>query len=155
MSIVGDILRLGHVTAREHRWIAGMGAFQWCSGLDEFRRFIDRQHVIAHVIRVGDAPVGFCAYELTGDVDLGMGQVVLREFAIDPRHRLRGNGALALWTIIRTKLNPGRPYLTATVDERNLDAQRWLRACHVKAVNVARGYFGDRDGITFQLRREF
>lgn len=150
-----DALTIGYLTGQHFAWIASMPQFNQCSGLKDFKRLIERKNVIGFVARVGPTPVGFGAYELTGDVHAGLGQVVVRELVIAPESRRRGHGAMTLWKLVRLKLDPGRPYLSLTVDERNLDAQRWLRACGVKAVNVARGYFGDRDGITFQLRREF
>lgn len=148
-------LCISFLTGEHHRWIAQIGEFAECHNLPGFQRLIGRKGVIGFLVRQGEHHLGFGAYELTGDTKQSSGQVVLRELTIVPHLRRCGFGRLALMTIARTKLGPTRPYLTATVHECNLGAQRWLKACRMPAVKLARGYFGDRDGITFQIRREF
>ena len=121
-------------------------AFHRPWGEQEFRRVLSRPGVLGvvaedHAGRI----VGYVVYMM-----LPTSYEIL-SLAVHPGRRLQGVGRQLLWRVLKNvKATYDRARVRIEVDERNLSAQRFLRACGVQATGVIPGACGGRDYYRFQ-----
>lgn len=94
--------------------------------------------------------VGYIVYELHPF------KLDVLNLAVHPEYRHRGFGRALLGHVLERLSKEGVPRLTCMVRESNLDAQCFLRACGIRAVNVAKKHWAnpDEDGYLFAKRQE-
>lgn len=121
-------------------------------GEEDFLERLRRRNVIGYVAAVdgphgSDVVVGFFVFELHAD------HLVILNLAVHPDHRLQGLGRAMIGKMAGKLSDHRRTHLTADVDEANLDAHLFLKACGLRATHVISG--GDpsgRDAYTFECR---
>lgn len=107
---------------------------------------IPATEVAGHVVRFDPPAVaGYCVYASAND------GIVLTNMAVDPQFRHHGIGRRFLERL-ECKLKGPRRQIIAEVDERNLQAQRFFRACGWRCVAIAR-HLGHDGGALYRFRR--
>lgn len=106
---------------------------------DEFRQALRSRNCIGMVAvdQTTDAVVGFMIYELSKT------SLKILNFAVDPKHRLKGVGRKMLDKLTGKLSSQRRSRVTADVRERNLDAHLFFKACGFRATGIVRDCFDD------------
>lgn len=93
--------------------------------------------------------VGYCIYEKNRR------SIELLSVAVHPWYRGFG---VSRELVLRVKLemDARRRHVEATVSERNLEAQKWMRALNFRCIETFKDYFGQNcDGYRFRFQPEF
>lgn len=96
----------------------------------DFRRALNREATKALTAFHNGAPVGFVMYETAGDY------LVITRLAVGRKYRRQGVGRY-LVDLMRQKLaDTHRSRLYATVNERNVTAQLFLKSCGLRCEQI-------------------
>lgn len=89
-------------------------------------------------------PIGFALYDVMQD------RIWMVNLSVAADIRRAGVGRELLRDVERDAVRMKRDTVFASVDERNVEAQLWLKACGYKCCQVRRNEYGDDcDGYTF------
>lgn len=106
-----------------------------------------RSSVIGMVAENGEKILGFMIY------DLQKTEIRMLDFAVHPMWRREGVGSELIGRIDNKLRNLHRSRAVANVQERNLETQKFLRACGWRATAVERGFYDDgQDAYVFERR---
>jgi ribosomal-protein-alanine N-acetyltransferase len=129
-----EVLRVEN-TKFEHTWSE-----------DDFLNALRQRNCIGMVAEDKGKIVGHMLYELHSD------RLRLLNFVVDPEYRQRGVGRQMMDRLIEKLSQQRRHSVDLVVEERNVDAQKFLKACGFKATGVERGYFGDTGDDGYHMR---
>lgn len=96
--------------------------------LEDLRYLLRRDGIAGVVAEAGSLVVGFAIHERC------RGMLAVLALAVDPESRLRGVGRRLIDHVIDRPDRPAR--VVIDVPEADLEAQKFLRACGVKAIGV-------------------
>lgn len=96
---------------------------------DHFLHCLRTRNVIGMVQESGGQITGYAVYEFNRR------EIDVLSFAIHPHFRRRGNGRVLLWQL-KKKLNDKRRFLHATLSERNVTGQLFLRSCGFRVIET-------------------
>lgn len=128
---------------------AASSAHPWCE--EDFLMHLRDRNTIGKVAETHSAVVGFCVFTMRDR------SFEIHNLAVAEKFRLQGIGRKLLSGVASRLGKNKREFVELTVPERNLAAQKWLRACNFKALpKLASNYFewanGEReDGYVFTL----
>lgn len=111
--------------------------FPWCE--DDFCNVLRQRSMIGMVIEVNDDVVGYVIYDLAAKF------ISIINLAIDPAHRRKGLGRMLLAKLESKLSTDRRQAIFCDVWERNIEAQKFFRACKWKCRAVVADRYTEVD----------
>jgi ribosomal-protein-alanine N-acetyltransferase len=113
---------------------------------DDFLNALRQRNCIGMVAEDKGKVVGFMVYELHKE------KLHLLDLVVDPEYRQRGVGRQMVERLVDKLTQQRRHSLDLVVEERNVDAQKFLKACGFKATRVEKEYFDDTGDDAYHMR---